>query len=874
EDDIAFSGEAVAKGTDVDTYPMNLKDSQFSNGNTEQFSNVTIKVVKDGVLEITPLKVTVTITGNNDSVFYDGQTHTVSEFTSKIEGSDLYTEDDFEYDGNTLISETDVNRDENGDVTKYLMGLDAEKFVNNNNNFDPTFVIAEDGDGYLLINPLEASVTVQGDRVTAPYDNKLHEASGWKVLEETISNPLLSKDAIALNEGVSAYVARKDVGKDTMNLTTDDFYCKDGNFDVTITVEDGYVDITPIENIVVKINGTKATEEYNGQPHKAADFDVIISDASGLFQKTDITFSPQGKVTVDTNNVPYVEATDVKRDSEGNVVSYPMGLLKEMFSCTDERFKDVTFELESDGELTITPVSMNIAVEGDKKTYTYNGKDHTAEGYKATSTGEFFDETKVIYAKDKPVVTKKDKGTYSLELDENDFSYDDKNVDVTFSVQNGELVIDPLNITIDIVGDYIEKHIKFDGNEHTTKEAKPAHEKGYAVDYNDATAIIEDEDGNPVSQTISKADIEKIYDEAKIAFSGEAIAKGTLARAEAYTMGLTEGQFSNTDDNFVVKFVVKDGYLYIDSRGADAYKITISSQDVHSPYNGLEQSYTILAGVKDATATNPVAATLNKIAEMVDNFFSLKVGAEDGEKEVVVDGVTYVVHNLKVTATGKDYNETGYAFAFETAPTVTLKGEDVTGEFDIIPSLGKLYIDKVPVTITVDNKTKVQGAGDPTFTSKIEGLQGSDTLALGYTRATGEAPGNYQINVTATKEALESDYKNYTFTIVPGTLTITAPAPTPAPDDPTPTPTPTPTPIQDNPTPTAPAPTPVATPAPQAVLGAQRETGNGQAVLGARRAKTEDETNDMARVIAIVMSAVAAVMLMLAGKKKEDEEES
>lgn len=66
----------------------------------------------------------------------------------------------------------------------------------------------------------------------------------------------------------------------------------------------------------------------------------------------------------------------------------------------------------------------------------------------------------------------------------------------------------------------------------------------------------------------------------------------------------------------------------------------------------------------------------------------------------------------------------------------------------------------------------------------------------------------------------------------------------------------------------------LAAPAPAgAVLGAQRVVGDGPAVLGARRSSTDDNTNSMARVFAMVAAAAIAVTVMITGKKKKDEEE-
>ncbi len=71
--------------------------------------------------------------------------------------------------------------------------------------------------------------------------------------------------------------------------------------------------------------------------------------------------------------------------------------------------------------------------------------------------------------------------------------------------------------------------------------------------------------------------------------------------------------------------------------------------------------------------------------------------------------------------------------------------------------------------------------------------------------------------------------------------------------------------------PTDPPTTPVATPAGQ-VLGARRDTGNGAAVLGARRARTEDSTNLALRVLAILAAGAVAAGLLITSKKEDDEQ--
>ena len=114
---------------------------------------------------------------------------------------------------------------------------------------------------------------------------------------------------------------------------------------------------------------------------------------------------------------------------------------------------------------------------------------------------------------------------------------------------------------------------------------------------------------------------------------------------------------------------------------------------------------------------------------------------------------------------------------------------------------------------------------------------------------------------------------NYVISEALGTLEVTpVPVPTPSGDDDTPSggdDTPsggdgTPTTIPDAPVATAPAPV-------GAVLGAQREVPvDGPAVLGARRAGTDDTTSRTARAFVVLVSAAVALSLLISGKKKRE----
>ena len=141
------------------------------------------------------------------------------------------------------------------------------------------------------------------------------------------------------------------------------------------------------------------------------------------------------------------------------------------------------------------------------------------------------------------------------------------------------------------------------------------------------------------------------------------------------------------------------------------------------------------------------------------------------------------------------------------AGTVTVT---ITGQGNYAGSVTRTYqITPAPVTITVNDATKVAGAADPAFTGQVtEGQIYNNELGdITFTRTNGDqATGTYADVLTANYAA----NSNYAVTVVPGTFTITAaPAPAPAPA-PTPAPAPAPAPATPAAAPAAPAAAPAA----------------------------------------------------------------
>jgi hypothetical protein len=85
-----------------------------------------------------------------------------------------------------------------------------------------------------------------------------------------------------------------------------------------------------------------------------------------------------------------------------------------------------------------------------------------------------------------------------------------------------------------------------------------------------------------------------------------------------------------------------------------------------------------------------------------------------------------------------------------------------------------LTVTAAPLTVTVNNVSRLYGAANPTFTSTVTGLAPGDNVSLAYsTSATVTSPvGNYSIVATITP-ASGTNLANYTITNNPGTLSVT-----------------------------------------------------------------------------------------------------
>ena len=147
-------------GETVGTYPITPAGAEAQGNYTVTYKAGTL-TIKERPYRPNPSitdKITVEITGNSDSVVYDGTEHSVKDYTVKISDS-RYTEKDFTFSGKALASGINAGA--------YEMGLKADQFKNTNARFKNVEFIIK-ADGVLTITQRPLTITAGSAEGIAP----------------------------------------------------------------------------------------------------------------------------------------------------------------------------------------------------------------------------------------------------------------------------------------------------------------------------------------------------------------------------------------------------------------------------------------------------------------------------------------------------------------------------------------------------------------------------------------------------------------------------------------------------------------------------------------------------------------------------------
>ena len=308
KDDVQFTGQAKAEGTEAGTYQMNLSETQFSNTNSN-FKKVTF-VVEDGSLIINRKSIDdqnrITVTKPSDSK-YNGEEH-----KNKPTVADTKT-------NRTLVEGTDYELSYSKDVTNAGTVTVTVKGIG---NFS--------GETTTTYQITKRNVTLTSGSASRVY-NKEALTNG----EVTVSG-----EGFAKNEGATYDVtgSRTKVGT-SKNTFTYELKSNTKASNYNIEVKFGDLKVTAQDGeVVVTITGHSDSVEYDGNEKTVSGYDVTITEGS-KYTTDDFTF----------NGTAEAKGTEAG--------TYLMGLNADQFTNTNDNYEKVTF-IVNDGTLTINPKSI------------------------------------------------------------------------------------------------------------------------------------------------------------------------------------------------------------------------------------------------------------------------------------------------------------------------------------------------------------------------------------------------------------------------------------------------------------------------------------------------------------------------------------
>ena len=324
--------EAKAEGTDVGSYPGTIteaKDVQIMAGKQDVTKNYEITTTP-GTLTITQKtdKLIVTITGNSDTVGYDGKSHEVTGFTTDAPKSVT-----------VALKEGKEAKASGTDAETYQMGLTAKDFSVTSPNYSNIEVVVEK-DGSLTISPRPVTLTSE----TA---SKIYDGTPLTRPEVTVGGDGFVKgEATAKATGSVTNVSESPV-TNTIEIEKKEAY-KDSNYQ--IKKNEGELSITPVtDEVTVTITENSGTKTYDGTEHTVTGY-VVKSISNPLYTASDFTFNGKAEV----------KGTDAG--------SYNMELKAEDFTNNNTNFAKVTFKIE-DGTLTISKRQVTLTSASDSKAY-------------------------------------------------------------------------------------------------------------------------------------------------------------------------------------------------------------------------------------------------------------------------------------------------------------------------------------------------------------------------------------------------------------------------------------------------------------------------------------------------------------------------
>ena len=285
-----------------------------------------------GKLKVTPVttEVTVTITGNIKTDTYDGTEKTAEGYEVSID-NELYTEEDFSFDGEAIAKRT------NAGTT--MMGLKESNFANTSENFtNVKFVVI---DGKVAIDKRNVTLTSATD--SKQYDGKpltnrnvTVGGDGFAGVEGATYDVTGSQTKVGSSDNTFTYVLNSNTNADNYNITTHEGTLtvtnRDAKYNVTLVANSNTGNIydgseksaTGIQTDEFEIDGVKyKVSGYHTSDPTATDagtYDNVITGTYKVMdpEGNDVTdqfavATQNGKLEIAKRKVTLTSATDSKQ---------------------------------------------------------------------------------------------------------------------------------------------------------------------------------------------------------------------------------------------------------------------------------------------------------------------------------------------------------------------------------------------------------------------------------------------------------------------------------------------------------------------------------------------------------------------------------
>lgn len=480
--------------------------------------------------------------------------------------------------------------------------------------------------GSLTVTAIDGiTVTITGNHNTdaITYDGQEHFVEGYTVTSIILDEQeYAGYDVSNIAFDGLASVSATNAGKTMMGLTSDMFSNTNSNFTgVTFVVEDGYVKIDSLEVFIV-ITGNSDELVFDGEEHQVDGFTASLQyEVVPAYDIANVDLAPNSSASV--SRLEAGEST--------------MGLSAEDFVNNDGNYK--AYFLVEDGSIIIHPAEITVTIQGASSTVTYDGMEHSVDGYEVVFDEPLYDANYVVFVGTQTAIAGTNVGSYYSEWQDGDFENSNDNFEVTFEINQAELTINAADLTVTINGN--RDTVSYDASEHTVS------------DYTFTTT--------PVVNDFSAADIQ---------FNGTAEAAGT--NVDDYWMYLSADMFASLNDNYDVTFTVNDGMLRVNPQDV---AVAITGNNATVDYNGEEQSvhgYTLIATPSDL---------INLTADIEYSGDSLVAGTEVATYDMELNVADFSCNNdnFNVTFT---LAADGYITIQKPQVVVTVTGHTLTTGFD------------------------------------------------------------------------------------------------------------------------------------------------------------------------------------------------